>query len=170
MCLARLHGLGFTLPLVLSILLLAAPAARAQDTVTLTPSIDDPLPGGSLSQVFTLAFTLPEAAGPGTVHLAFQPAGGAPDVAHTLNFSSVVEGAGSHVFLVDGTDLTAAPEVASVTGPNQLLSNAVYNLTLAYQDALLNPPAQVSVVSIYYDPQPVPAQTSTWGAIKALYR
>ncbi len=145
-------------------------SAAAQDTVTLAPTLTDPASGGALGASFMVAYTLPEAAASGTVTLRFLNTGGVASVTQLLTLAPSQESAGVHAFILDGTNLGAAPEVAQVSGgTGALTDNSVYQVTLAYRDALLNPAASASSYSVIYEPSPVPARASTWGALKLRY-
>ena len=107
-------------------------------TVTQQPLLLEPLSGSVVekTQTLTVEYSLPEAAGSGTVELLFSPTGGEPSVL-TLPTTS----AGIHTLTLEPSDIALGGSLAA--GP-QALAAAEYTLSISYQDTLLNPAASSS--------------------------
>ncbi len=106
------------------------------DTVTQTPSLLAPASGSVIGEDFTVEYSLPEPAGPGTVELLLIHTGGATSI---LELSATA--AGAHSVTLNPFDLAVGGSLTS--GPAELQDGA-YTLLLSYQDALLNPAASSS--------------------------
>lgn len=100
-------------------------------------------------------FTLPEAASPGTVKMTFIRTAGSADenAPHILTFAAGFETAAQHTTTLDGTDLSANANVASVTtdGNDALADGTIYTVKLEYQDEVLNTAAQTLSLNFTYE-------------------
>lgn len=107
-------------------------------TVTQSPSLLAPASGSmaETNQTLTVEYSLPEAAGAGTVELLFIPTGGETSV---LTLAATT--AGIHTLALEPSDIALGGSLAA--GP-QALAAGQYTLTVSYQDALLNPAASSS--------------------------
>jgi hypothetical protein len=103
------------------------------DFLTQAPTLNAPVTGAQTPSPVNIAFTLPEAAQPGSVTLTFDD-GITPRV---LVLAASQASAGAHAFSFDIAAPTTAPQIAS--GP--ALPEGIYAVTLSYQDAPGNAPA-----------------------------
>ncbi len=125
-----------------------------EDTQTEPPILNAPLANITLDSTFGLNFSLPEAALSGTVKLSIVNTGGTADPSgtHSIIFSAGFEAGGVHTTTLSGNDLSNNTNVSTVsTEPNDhLVNNALYTITLEYQDTLGNPAASASAANIAY--------------------
>ena len=105
----------------------------AFDFATQTPTLTAPVTGTATISPVNIAFTLPEAALPGSVTLTFHD--GATPRVPTLATSQ--ETVGAHAFSFDIVAPSSSPQIASGTA----LPEGTYTVTLTYQDGLGNSPA-----------------------------
>ena len=103
------------------------------DFLTQAPTLTAPATNTQTISPVNIAFTLPEAASPDSVKLAFND-GVTPRM---LTLAGSEGPAGAHSFSFDIADPTASPQI--VSGP--ALPEGTYTVTLSYQDALGNPAA-----------------------------
>jgi hypothetical protein len=110
-------------------------------SVTGVPSLTEPKAKQSFREPFKVAYTLPEAALPGSVTLRLV---GAHTEAKTLTLSN--SAAGSHTAEI----LPAHPSLGAgvASGPTAKLPADTYTIVLAYQDALGDPAASASVTEV----------------------
>ena len=102
------------------------------DTGTVAPVLTAPASSTLFTSAVSVAFSLPEAAGPGTVKLTFTgPA------TRELTLASSQESIGAHGFSFSSLTPLAAPEVAAGTA----IPDGIYTVTLSCRDAALNPAA-----------------------------
>lgn len=136
--------LGGALIAALFVWAMPAQAQVAEDRTTLEPSLQIPLP---IRGTVELSFSLPEAAKPGSVQLAFRKESGPfftgvlrPERAHGIfTFGSAVESAGPHVVRFSVTDPVGTSGGAVTSG--QALEDGEYQVGFWYQDAAGNPAA-----------------------------
>ena len=103
------------------------------DFVTQAPTLTAPATNAQTTSPVSIAFTLPEAALAGSVKLTFND-GVTPRV---LTLAASQETTGAHAFSFYITSPLISPAIAS--GP--ALPDGTYSVTVSYQDALGNPPA-----------------------------
>jgi hypothetical protein len=127
-----------------------------EDTVTQTPTLDDPASGDRDNSTFAVSFTLPETAYPGSVKLRFTRTSGTADPAtyHEMTLSSTASDGLSLV----GTNLAGTAKVTAVTGGgnptqnNVFVDGTVYSVIVKYRDASNNPEASsVTATGVIYD-------------------
>ena len=99
------------------------------DTTTLAPVLTTPASNVVTNTPMSIAFTLPEAALPGSVKLRFGLAR-----SRELTLAGVHESAGAHAFTFQTANPTSGGDIAS-GGP---VPDGVYLVTVAYRDALGN--------------------------------
>ena len=105
----------------------------AFDFGTQNPILTVPATGTATVSPLSIAFNLPEAALPGSVKLTFDD-GITPRV---LTLAASQESAGAHAFSFDIANPSGSPQI--VSGP--ALPDGTYAVTVSYQDALGNAPA-----------------------------
>ena len=126
---------------------LAEPAASAEaakvtiKTATALPVVTEPTPGQTFRKAFTVAYTLPEAALPGSVELLLIGAH-----AGVKTFTLTNTAAGAHTAEVVPSNPVVGAGVASA--PTERLPTDSYQLALSYQDVLGNPAALSTALSI----------------------
>ena len=117
------------------------------DTVTQPPLFVVPDSNKTYGSALPIDFTLPEAAKPGTVKLAFTRKSGTPDIysPQIITFASGFETPVRHVTVLDGKDLSIGANVVSVNSdPNDaLVEGTVYDVSLEYQDLTSNSAANI---------------------------
>jgi uncharacterized delta-60 repeat protein len=109
------------------------------DFVTTPPTLSVPSQGSAFGPVMSVAFTLPEAALPGSVTLTFNDG----ITARVLTLAASQGTQGNHSFNFDSTDPTGSPHI--VSGP--ALPEGTYTATLSYRDAYGNAPANSNSVT-----------------------
>ncbi len=112
------------------------------NTTTLTPTLTTPVANAFINNTVNVAFSLPEAALPGSVTLSF---GGT-----VLTLADSEGSAGAHAFTFDPANPTASPQVAS----GAPILDGVYAVRLSYQDALGNAVASAAVANVTVDTVP----------------
>jgi hypothetical protein len=118
------------------------------DTVTDAPILFSPSAATTYGNPVSVSFCLPEAALPGSVKLSFG--------ATQLTLAASQESAGLHSFSFDPANPTASPEIAN----GAVIADAVYTVTLSYQDALGNTTASDSHPSVRINAITVPIFTT----------
>lgn len=122
------------------------------DLTTLAPTLTSPASGTASSALVSVAFSLPEAAAPGTVKLSFG--------ANVLTLAASQATAGSHSFGFSPGNPPTAPEIAS----GAAIADGLYTVTLTYQDSFLNPAASTSIASVRID-RTAPTLTGTFSPL-----
>lgn len=117
------------------------------DTATLPPTLTTPAANTFINSTVNVAFTLPEAALPGSVTLTFAGA----SLTRVLTLAASQETAGAHSFSFDAGTPVGATEVASGL---PLEVDGAYTVTLSYRDALGNPAATAVATNVTLDTQP----------------
>ncbi len=110
-------------------------------TATGAPSLSEPTAGEAFRTAFKVAYTLPEAALPGSVTLTLT---GSHTEARKLTLSGT--SAGSHTATIVPSDPALGTGV--VSGPSERLPADTYAIALSYQDSLGNPAASTLVANI----------------------
>jgi hypothetical protein len=126
------------------------------DTETQAPTMTTPADNARDNQNFNISFTLPETASSGTVKLIFVETGGANSPytdRDTLTLTSTYESAGTHSFVLDGTDLNSQTSIVASESGNfgALVDSSVYTVKIQYQDEAGNPAASDDNTNILYD-------------------
>ena len=116
------------------------------DLVTQAASLTAPVTGAVTVSPLSVGFSLPEWALPGSVKLTFND-GVTPRV---LTLAASQETSGAHAFSFYITNPLLSPAIAS--GP--ALPDGTYTVTLGYQDALGNPPANSTATNVRIARQP----------------
>lgn len=123
------------------------------DDATEPPVILAPADGDSFSYAGTeLSYSQVEHAAPGTLRLTIEQTGGPEHdlySPHTLYLSQLDSGS-TKSLVFQPTFLGAGPGVDSVTNPGSLVPRGLYQVTLSYQDTLLNEAASEFVRDIYF--------------------
>ncbi|MBL9114870.1 MAG: hypothetical protein JNJ83_07655 [Verrucomicrobiaceae bacterium] len=122
------------------------------DTIAQIPMLSAPVSGSAHKDSVSVSFSLPEAASPGSVKLAF---GGTQ-----LTLAASQETVGTHSFTFAPPDPLASPEIAS----GEPVTNGTYTVTLSYQDALGNDGASVSATSVVIDRDPLLSTEASKGS------
>ena len=129
---------------------------------TLLPLFTEPIPFQSIREDFTLNFTLPESAHPGSVKLVIVPKVtnvGVPDNhgVRILTFSALFESAGIHTGTIQKlsttTDLghvSQAIDVDTGATATDLIDGAIYTLSIEYQDRQQNAKAAVNHTDVTF--------------------
>jgi hypothetical protein len=117
------------------------------DTITLPPTLTTPAANAFINNTVNVAFSLPEAALPGSVTLTFE---GALQT-QVLTLAGSQEAAGAHSFSFDVGAPAAAAEVESGL---PLEYDGAYTVTLSYRDALGNAAATAVAANVTLDTQP----------------
>ncbi len=117
------------------------------DTTTLAPTLTAPAASAFINNTVNVAFTLPEAALPGSVTLTFAGA----LLTRPLVLTASQESAGTHSFSFDAGSPAAAAEVESGL---PLEYDGPYTVTLSYRDAQGNPAATAVATDVTLDTQP----------------
>ena len=124
-------------------------------TYTQMASLTLPATASTDNSDLNVDFTLPEAASPGTVKMAFTRTGGTADgnAPHVLTFATGFESADRHITALDGTNLSSNANVESINtdGNDALVDGAIYSVRLKYQDVLLNAVASIISSNFTYD-------------------
>ena len=120
------------------------------DSETIGPTLSSPICGQRVSPKFNLEFKVEETAGSGTVILNFTRLGGLseqgraseadPHHSRAVTFSSLFEVRGTHsVAMTNFSMLAASSQYVHAVAPSQdLVNEAVYGISLCYQDEALN--------------------------------
>jgi hypothetical protein len=122
----------------------AAIADAAKVTIksaTAPPVVTEPTPSQTFRKAFTVAYTLPEAALPGSVELLL-----IGTHAGVKTFTLTNAAAGSHTAEVVPSNPVTGAGIASA--PTERLPTDSYQLVLSYQDTLGNPAATSTVLSV----------------------
>lgn len=109
----------------------------AFDFLTQTPTLAAPTTNAMIASPVSIAFSLPEAALPGSVKLTFHDAVTPRVLTLAAGPEMAQETSGAHAFSFDIANPLASPEIAS--GP--AIPVGTYTVTLSYQDAPGNPTA-----------------------------
>jgi hypothetical protein len=141
---------------------IAATDTRTKDVITDVPILSLPASDGADDVNLSISFELPEAALSGSVKLIFTRTGGNNDNndPHEITFNSNFETADTHTTDLNGSDLSANANVASVdsrNGNDFLLDGAEYTVRLIYQDALGNDAVYAENTQFLYDASPLTA-------------
>jgi hypothetical protein len=127
-----------------------------KDTVTQTPTLDDPTTGDRDNASFSVAVILPETATLGTVKLRFTRTGGTADPAtyhemtlsYTTSFGMSLVGTN----LISSTGVTAVAGGGTPTENNVLVDGAIYSVIVKYRDVSNNPEAtSATATNVTYD-------------------
>ena len=124
------------------------------DNVTETPTLTSPAASQSVSTNFQVQYDLPEKAYAGSAKVTFLNTGGSSDSGspHVLILGSSKIGEGANTLAVDGSNLSATSGVSSTTGgTNYLVDDAIYTITIEYQDEVQNIAASDPNSGITYD-------------------
>jgi hypothetical protein len=136
-----------------------------RDVRTEAPDLRSPT-GGPITGPVEIAYELPETPLAGSVTVTLRGV-----ETFTLQLADLAShGAGETAFLWNPADATAASEVVSASPPVTAIPEGRYDLTLAYRDALGNPPASASIGAVEIDvvtappvlDAPVPGASVGW--------
>lgn len=107
------------------------------DTITETPTLDEPANLAVIDQSFSIVYDQPEMATDNTVKITFTGDSNDP-TPHVLTVISEASGTDIHIAF-DGSDLDGdLSEVTLSSGNNYLVSGAEYDIKIEYQDFLGN--------------------------------
>jgi len=125
------------------------------DVTTTVPTLAIPAASSTDNSTIAIDFTLPEAASSGTVKMTFTRTGGSEDdnSPHTVTFDNDngFETAGQHSASLNGSNLVANENVASATADALLVDDAIYSVTIEYQDEVGNTAASATNSTFTYD-------------------
>ncbi len=149
------------------------------DVTTQAPTLASPAGSSTDNATLDIDFTLPEAAGSGTVKMTYTQTGGSADVnsPHIITFTAAFESAAQHTVTLVGGDLSTSANVASVSSDTNdaLVDGGVYDVKIEYQDAVGNTAVSVTNNGFTYDTSaPVisataPAQDATVNTTQVSY-
>jgi hypothetical protein len=119
-------------------------------TKTATPTLIAPAAQSEIGEEFTVEYSLPEEAAPGSVQLAFKAPGGAESL-----IALPATAKGTHTAKLNPFDFAVGGSL--VSGP-EALSAGEYSLTVSYQDSLLNAStASAPTTFTFAHPSPSPS-------------
>lgn len=127
----------------------AASATNANftyDVTTQAPTFDFPAASTGYGDPMAIKYTIPETALDNSVKLTFTWVSGTADGNHTVTMVS--EGSQDTTLMV--SNFSGDTKVQSYTGGNSLVSGALYNVTLEYQDSSGNTAASLIHNSVNY--------------------
>ncbi len=108
------------------------------DTLTETPTLDEPVNLAVIDQSFSFVYDQPELATNNTVKITFTGDSSDP-TPHVLTVISVASGTDIHIAF-DGSDLDGdLSKVTLTSGSNSLVNGAEYDIKIEYQDFLGSP-------------------------------
>ncbi len=115
------------------------------DTTTQAPLWTSPVPNSRGNSKIKLSFTLPEHPVPNSVSVTFENTGGSRDIysPHTIPLDAFKPVPGSNTLTLNGSSLTLQNK--------GLVNDAVYAITITYQDTLNNPAAKGRIEAYTYD-------------------
>lgn len=121
------------------------------DVYTFPPVLSEPVSGSTIARRFDLRFDLPEPAYPRTLTLVFRNiAAGSSEVPHTLRLRDL-SAASDRVLPLDAAALLDTSLFDSLGGAPQLTHQAIYRITMSYQDIFRNAFAADTLDSIRLD-------------------
>ena len=142
---------GLSLPAQQSVDALHATYLAFLDVYTFPPVLSEPVSGSTIARRFDLHYNLPEPAYPRTLTLVFRKtAAGSPEAPHTLRLRDLSAGS-DKVLSLDAAALMDTSLFDSLGGAPQLTHQALYRITMSYQDIFRNALAADTLDSIRLD-------------------
>ncbi|MBF0431516.1 MAG: hypothetical protein HQK83_09570 [Fibrobacteria bacterium] len=127
----------------------------AYDLATEIPVLTAPASNGNDNKTLDIDFSLTEKASSGSVKMTFTRTSGSDDnnSPHIIIFNDNFITEGQHTATLDGIDLSNNANVTSVSsgGNDFLVDDALYSVTLEYQDSLGNTAASVTNTVFHFD-------------------